>query len=637
MRTIQAGFRFVSIATLLLLNTRPASAQTQAGPISLIDKSGTPTASITDGNQIALGYALGAPVEVQTQVLFLLDGGPEPVAGCTVTAGERTCTSVSFDSLGWYWSKGGEASPVRTVQALVDGELQLGELSVEVIPRPVVMVHGFLSSWHAWDSYLGPQGYLTGIGLRGFAVGDGQADGQLQTGTNTNPGGRTNTIAQNAEVLSQYIAGVQQATGAEKVDLLVHSMGGMISRYYLDSVMKDRNVAQLIILGTPNAGSDCASMVAALGFYLPASLEILPSYMTGVFNTQVNDRRGVPFHALAGTRLVDPVSSPCTSVPSDMVVSTESLEALPMDVVTRPLLHSDLPHDPEIFGTFVRPLLEAPPGGVWTAPQPDAAAVAPDPLQFSRVYVGHVPAGGSQPVTINIDPNVALANFALYDSSRSLDISVQGASGNVINLDPVTNGEIRIDDPETMVYLGYGFNQPRPGQWVITLNATDATPPSGADFGLTAKYKGGAALDAGTSTTLANRGEAITLTARLKSADSALPLESADALIRRPDGSTETVALHPQGNDFAAQYTPRENGVYGVEVRASAKVDDGFTVDRASFLTFQVQPVPALPGRAWLTLSGLVLACCLAFAGCLALIVVGLRVMRRGKDSGKPA
>jgi hypothetical protein len=77
-------------------------------------------------------------------------------------------------------------------------------------------------------------------GWKGFAVGDGQVPGAMTTGEFTNPAIRTNTIAQNAEILGQYISNVRKQTGADMVDLVVHSMGGMISRYYIDRVMQER-------------------------------------------------------------------------------------------------------------------------------------------------------------------------------------------------------------------------------------------------------------------------------------------------------------------------------------------------------------------------------------------------------------
>jgi len=117
------------------------------------------------------------------------------------------------------------------------------------------------------DKYLGSQGYLATIGLHGYAVGDEQVQGVMKTGSLSDPAARTNTIAENAVILGQYIDNVQSATGAEKVDLVVHSMGGMISRYYIDRIMTDVDLAQLIILGTPMAGQIAQVCLPRLGFY----------------------------------------------------------------------------------------------------------------------------------------------------------------------------------------------------------------------------------------------------------------------------------------------------------------------------------------------------------------------------------
>ena len=144
-----------------------------------------------------------------------------------------------------------------------------GTTKLRISARPVVLVHGLASNATTWTEYIKPDGYLAAKGLRGFAIGDGQAEGQMFTGDPSEPLKQTSTIAQNADGLAQYIAGVKRVTGAQMVDLVAHSMGGLISRYYIDRLMKDRDVAQLIMLGSPHGGTNCASLPASLGFYLP--------------------------------------------------------------------------------------------------------------------------------------------------------------------------------------------------------------------------------------------------------------------------------------------------------------------------------------------------------------------------------
>jgi pimeloyl-ACP methyl ester carboxylesterase len=56
--------------------------------------------------------------------------------------------------------------------------------------------------------------------------------------------------------ISDFISLVKKLTGAEKVDIIAHSMGGLISRWYLEKADGSKNVDQLIMLGTPNHGSE---------------------------------------------------------------------------------------------------------------------------------------------------------------------------------------------------------------------------------------------------------------------------------------------------------------------------------------------------------------------------------------------
>jgi pimeloyl-ACP methyl ester carboxylesterase len=572
------------LVLLLLVRVQPVSGQAAAG-ISVLGRDGQARTEITDGDGIQLRAILPAKATVTTSVEFFISGFDSAVAACTVNAGADACLSEVFPALGWYWL------PEHRLIAEVRGQPLPGEVVLEIAPRPVVMVHGFISSWETWKSYLGADGYLAGIGLQGFAVGDGQVPGVLNTGSPSNPEGKTNSIAQNAAILKGYIAAVQQQTGAEQVDLLVHSMGGMITRYYLDRVMETDNVAQVIFLGTPHSGSSCVFPVAALGYLLPASIEIQPAYMDGVFNQQVVRRQGVPFHMVAGTRLLEPVASPCTNVPSDTVVGFDSATSIPLNSIQRiPLIHGDLTVNRTVFETAVRVLLQAGPEAFAPYPDPAAPAIQSAPEQFSRTFTGHIGPGESHEITIQIDPNVTLANFSMFDNTRSLQIEVRGASGNVIALDAQKNGILEVDDPETMIYLGYGFADPKPGAWVVKVMSTDQTPAAGADFALMARYIGGATLSAQASPTIPAPGEAVNIFARLTADGQSAEVDLARALLRKPDGSTEQVSLTPGKDGLSVAYTPDQAGLYAVELTVTGKTAQGNLIDRAAFLSFEVQP-----------------------------------------------
>ena len=582
--------RLLTLSILLALG-QPARAQTMGAQVTLLDKLGQPTNSLIDGNTISLKIELSDPLAGAAQVDFLLSGVDGPVADCRIPAGGRGCESASFSALGWYWSPDGTPVPQRSLSARLNGQ-QAGEnVNVSIVPRPVVMVHGFNADFHTWEHYLGSQGYLAALGLQGYAVGDGQVEGVMNTGSLGDPAARTNSIAQNAAILKEYVDNVQELTGAEKVDLLVHSMGGMISRYYLDRVMSDADVAQLIILGTPMGGSACANLPAALGLLLPATLEIQPAYMNNVFNQQIVHRRGVPFHALAGTKLLDAIQSPCTPVPSDLVVTVDSVKAIPMPVQEIDLLHTELNTSPRVFDEFVKPLLQTPPGQFESAEDIPARQAPAVSQQFTKVYTGHLNPGETGELVINIDANVTVANFALYDTSRSLEVSVAGASGNTIELSAETNGLTKVDDPSILFYLGYGFKQPKPGRWVVTLLTSTSTPPEGTDYALMAVFDGGATLTARTDLTVPALNETVSASADLTADGQPVPIQSAQAIVRKPDGSTETLEMIVDRNTANVEINPGESGIYGIEVSVSAMAPDGMPVDRAAFLTFEVLPV----------------------------------------------
>ena len=617
------------VLSVVVFSVSTVNAQGSDATIHVLDRNRAEVSSITDGNTIQLGVKLPAKVTSSSKAEFFIDGFPSPVASCSLATSEDSCTSDAFPALGWFWSADGTPQPRRGIHVRVNGQEIPGTQTVNLRPHPVVMVHGFLSNWETWKAYLGPDGYLASMGLQGFAVGDGQVPGVLNTGSPSNPAGKTNSIAQNAEILGQYIDAVQKKTGAEKVDLLVHSMGGMIARYYLDRVMKTDSVAQVIFLGTPMAGSACVYPVASLGYLMPASIEILPDYMTNIFNQQIVHRHGVPFHMVAGTLLVDPLTSPCATAPSDTVVALGSATSIALDDVQElPMFHGSLTSEKPVFETDVRHLLQSPPGSF--APRPDlvARSVTTQPEQFSRAYTGHLKPGETSEVTINIDPNVSLANFSLYDSSRSLTTEVRGASGNVIELDATKNGILKIDDPATMLYLGYGFKQPKPGKWVVTLKTTDKTPAQGADYAIIARFIGGATLTAKTSLTIPELGQPVTILASLQMDGTNLTIDSAQALIRKPDGAQETLTLSQNGDAYSAEYKPGQSGLHSVEVILTGKSADGFAVDRAAYLTFEVQPGNDV------IMQARIVVCVTAII--LVVLVVGffmLRLFRRRKTA----
>jgi pimeloyl-ACP methyl ester carboxylesterase len=602
MRTARSLLLLTLAAISLASALAPAPAvASSTGKLEVIGLDDSALGRITDGDTVRLRLTLVEPSGISLPLEFSLGSDGPLVATCAIAAQATACETEPFATLGWYWS-GASASGGLTVLARAAGAADiLGEATLAIAPRPVVMVHGFSATWEAWANYLGPTGYLAQTGIAGFAVGDGQVPGTMNTGNFAEPARRTNTIAENAAILGEYIAHVKQATGAQVVDLIAHSMGGLISRAYIDRVMTTRDVAQLMMLGSPMAGTDCADLPASLGLYLPATLEIRPSYVRDIFNAQINHRRGVPYHALAGVPILESFKSPCTDVPSDLAVSLSSVTAIPVHASQMPVLHTELNISAQVYDEYVKPLLQTPAGGFADEPDPKAAATAAESQQFSRMFTGHVDAGASAEMTIPIDPGIRVASFALYDTSRSLKVSVTGASGNTIDLSTEKNGLVIVQDPEALIYLGYGFQDPKPGVWRVRLEGSATTPPEGADFALTARFVGGAQLVTRLGTLLPSTGEALALTAGLQLGSEELPLREAVAIIRHPDGTSEKLALAVNGSQAKVSLRPGLAGLYGVDIMASGTAPDGMLIERSAFLAFEAQPevTRGLPQSVW--------------------------------------
>ncbi|HEY5729831.1 MAG TPA: hypothetical protein VIS72_07245 [Anaerolineales bacterium] len=579
----------LSLFVLLSLVITPPI-QTSNASITIIDRKGQPTMQITDGDVIQLQITFAQSVPHQKEVHFLFND--TTITLCLVPTGKKSCTTDPFLSLGWHWDINSNPRDRIIVQASDEGgELVAESDFITVKPRPVVLVHGFISNPETWALYVGANGFLASIGLQGFAVGDDQVPGKLNTGNMFDPAERTNTIAQNAEMLGQYITGVKEKTGAQMVDLVVHSMGGMISRYYIARVMEERDVAQLIMLGSPMGGSDCAVLPASLGFYLPASIEIRESYMRGVFNQQITHRRGVEFYDLAGTAIHDAFKSPCTGIPNDMVVGFDSINAIPLQSSQITDIHSNLTLSENVFTDFVKPLLTRDTVTFTAAPDPVSTSQTESPLDFTRVYTGHVDAGGSTELTIKIDSGLTVASFALFDASRSVTTIVRGASGNIIELSPEVNGFIQLDDLSSLFYLGYGFQNPKPGPWKITLQATDKTPSNGTDFAISVYFMGGAELETVSSTLIPKINEQVRLEANLSLGGQALEIIQAQAIIIDSDGSVETMEF-PAGRNISTTWNPSKAGTYAVDIVVTGIAPDGSTIERTDFLAIEVQPDP---------------------------------------------
>jgi Mg-chelatase subunit ChlD/pimeloyl-ACP methyl ester carboxylesterase len=141
-----------------------------------------------------------------------------------------------------------EASPRGLTASVSSSTAQVTKV------HPVILVHGLGSTAERWYETgtiyytLQADGYdMDYVWAFAYPPGPGQEDSY----------GDIRLIAQRlADEVSRLSQASQQANGPDKVDVVVHSLGGLITRQYLSQHKLDHNIDKFIDIGTPHQGSE---------------------------------------------------------------------------------------------------------------------------------------------------------------------------------------------------------------------------------------------------------------------------------------------------------------------------------------------------------------------------------------------
>ncbi len=114
-------------------------------------------------------------------------------------------------------------------------------------PYPVVLIHGTISSKNVW------QNLVNSLREDGFVVfaPDYGVHG-------------TQDIPASTEDVGAYIEQVLAATGAEQVDIVGHSQGGLLARYWINEMGGEEYVHHLVTLGSPHKGTTILGMLGGM-------------------------------------------------------------------------------------------------------------------------------------------------------------------------------------------------------------------------------------------------------------------------------------------------------------------------------------------------------------------------------------
>jgi triacylglycerol esterase/lipase EstA (alpha/beta hydrolase family) len=183
-------------------------------------------------------------------------------------------------------------------------------------PRPVVLVHGTFGN--GTDNWLGFAPYLVARGYCVYSFDYGMLPGVPLFGG-------LGPIADSAQQLSDFTNRVLAASGASKVDIVGHSQGGMMPRYYLQFLGGAAKVNALVGLAPDNHGTTLDGLTKLLP-YFPGAADAIHAVTPGL----ADQVAGSDFqqHLNAGGDTVPGVHYTVISTIYDEVVTPYTTQAL---------------------------------------------------------------------------------------------------------------------------------------------------------------------------------------------------------------------------------------------------------------------------------------------------------------------
>jgi pimeloyl-ACP methyl ester carboxylesterase len=144
---------------------------------------------------------------------------------------------------------------VEDIEYINDMDYIKKQVADPSVQRIVLFIHGWIGSTSDKPCALKRQSNERGVSL------DGSYDLVLAFDYES----MNTLIDENSQMLKDKLEAVGLKAGhGKQFDIIAHSMGGLVSRWYIERLGGKNVVSHLVMLGTPNAGSEIADLKAGL-------------------------------------------------------------------------------------------------------------------------------------------------------------------------------------------------------------------------------------------------------------------------------------------------------------------------------------------------------------------------------------
>lgn len=488
---------------------------------------------------------------------------------------------------------------------------------------PIVFVHGFRGfPPQLWGCNSSKYNQITAGEAKGYFNGTGDklksdgrySDEEIVYARLVSNACYTPPLVSNVYYLKQAIQQAKDNTGQPKVILITHSMGGLVSRAYVEGSGYRGDVQALFTFGSPHLGAPTdvitfffngVSLGSVCQNLQPGACDFTTTGMS-IFNRSHHKNGSIIYHVISGdapwwTRSAAGIALDALIWGADDgIVPLDSGRAKNLGYFDRrttgevhvPMFGSNhyFASNSDSYRYCIKNILvygNNNCGSVGWSSTSQTADSLPALTQHTPFETGVLLTG--QTITRNISLEAGPTIFNAQWQNGTLALKLIAPNGQTI--DPA----FAAANPSVVTYVGdatgatYYFPNAITGTWQMALQAVNI-PASGASFTTFAAFDSNITLTSTTNQDFYVPGANATITATLGGSPSSATIT---AKILRSDGVTDTLPLSPVGNgQYQASYVvPNTPGYTEVQVAASGTSASSLSFERAApSLLFQISP-----------------------------------------------